>query len=156
VSGHVVLSGNRGEIEFLNVAAKDADLSLNGEIDFENADNVAIKMTGAMPIFDLTEYPVGCTEKIELTSAPFTFAPPIGELQFRGGLFQLNWTVGLKERTIAESFYTPDPNGLSREFPLCFAGPGPEQSILVLGVLPTSEAHPANAPRPGKRGKRNR
>jgi hypothetical protein len=152
-SGHIVLSGNRGEIEFLNVGVKDADLSLNGEIEFENADNVAIKMTGAMPMFDLTEYPVGCTEKIELTPVPFTFAPPIGELQFHGGLFQSNWKVGLKERTMAQSFYTPDPNGLSREFPLCFATPGPEQSVLVLGVLPTLNAHSPETPHPAKRGK---
>jgi autotransporter translocation and assembly factor TamB len=152
-SGHIVLSGNRGGIEFLNVGVKDADLSLNGEIDFENADNVAIKMTGAMPMFDLTEYPVGCTEKIELTPVPFTFAPPIGELQFHGGLFQSNWKVGLKERTTAQSFFTPDPNGLSREFPLCFATPGPEQSVLVLGVLPTLNAHSPETPHPAKRGK---
>jgi hypothetical protein len=152
-SGHIVLSGNRGEIEFLNVGVKDADLSLNGEIDFENADNMAIKMTGAMPMFDLTQYPVGCMEKIELTPVPFTFAPPIGELQFHGGLFQSNWKVGLKERAMAQSFYTPDPNGLSREFPLCFAAPGPERSILVLGVLPTPNAHSPEAPHPAKRGK---
>jgi hypothetical protein len=152
-SGHIVLSGNRGEIEFLNVGVKDADLSLNGEIDFENADNVAIKVTGAMPMFDLTQYPVGCTEKIELTPVPFTFAPPIGELQFHGGLFQSNWKVGLKERAMSQSFFTPDPNGLSREFTLCFATPGPEQSVLVLGVIPTLNAHSPEAPHPAKRGK---
>src|SRR6202008_2652352 len=32
-SGHIVFGASRGTIEFLNVATKDADLSLSGEID---------------------------------------------------------------------------------------------------------------------------
>ena len=150
-SGHIVFGASRGTIEFLNVATKDADLSLSGEIDFEDTNNVTIKMTGAMPMFDLTQYPIGCAEKIELTSMPFTLASSVAELQFRGGLFQSNWIIGLKERAIAQSFYTPDPNGVSREFPLCLSGPGPEQATLVLGVLPRPDAHPSESPRPGKR-----
>ena len=150
-SGRIVFGGNRGSIEFLNVATKDADLSLSGEIDFEDTNNATIKVTGAMPMFDLTQYPIGCAEKIELASVPFTLAPALAELEFRGGLFQPNWTIGLKERTAAQSFYTPDPNGVSREFPLCFSGTGPEQATLVLGALPRPEARPTETPRPRKR-----
>ncbi|MGB9475136.1 MAG: hypothetical protein WCE87_08710 [Candidatus Udaeobacter sp.] len=153
-SGHIVLEGSRGTIEFLNVATKDADLSLSGEIDFQNTNDVIIKLTGAMPTFDLTQYPIGCTEKIELTAVPFTLAPSIDALQFRGALFRSSWTIGLKERAVAQPFYTPDPNGVSREFPLCFSEPGPEQATLVLGVLPRPEAHPTQTPRPGKRTNR--
>ncbi len=153
-SGHIVLEGSRGTIEFLNVATKDADLSLSGEIDFQNTNDVIIKLTGAMPTFDLTQYPIGCTEKIELTAVPFTLAPSIDALQFRGALFRSSWTISLKERAVAQPFYTPDPNGVSREFPLCFSEPGPEQATLVLGVLPRPEAHPTQTPRPGKRTNR--
>jgi len=150
-SGRIVFGGNRGSMEFLNVATKDADLSLSGEIDFEDTNNATIKVTGAMPMFDLTQYPIGCAAKIELASVPFTLAPAVAELEFRGGLFQPNWTIGLKDRTTAQPFYTPDPNGVSREFPLCFSGTGPEQATLVLGALPRPEAHPAGTPRPRKR-----
>jgi hypothetical protein len=150
-SGRIAFGGNRASIEFLNVATKDADLSLRGEIDFQDTNNVTIKVNGAMPIFDLTQYPIGCMEKIELTSVPFTLAPAVAELEFHGGLFQPNWTIGLKDRSIAQSFYTPDPNGVSRKFPLCFPGAGPERSKLVLAALPRPEAHPVATPRPRKR-----
>jgi hypothetical protein len=155
-SGRIVFEGNRASIEFLNVATKDTDLSFRGEIDFENTNNVTIRMGGAMPMFNLTQYPIGCAEKIELASVPFTLAPVVAELEFRGGLFQPNWTIGLKERTTAQSFYTPYPNGVSREFPLCFSGTGPEEATLVLGALPRPEAHPAETPRPRKRTNRRR
>jgi hypothetical protein len=142
-SSRIVFGGNRGSIEFLNVATKDADLSLSGEIDFEDANNVIVRITGAMPMFDLSQYPIGCTEKIEFTPARFTLAPAVAELEFRGGLFQPNWTIGLKESIIAQSFDAQDPNGISREFPLCFSGAGPERATLVLGTLPRPEALPA-------------
>ena len=144
-SGRIVFGGNHGSIEFLNVATKDADLSLSGEIDFKNTSNVIIRMTGAMPMFDLTQHPIGCAEKIEFASVPFTLAPAVAQLEFRGGLFQPNWTIGLKERTMAQSSDTPDPSGVSREFPLCFSGAGPERATLVLGALPRPGALPATA-----------
>jgi hypothetical protein len=150
-SGRIAFGGNRATMEFLNVATKDTDLSLRGEIDFQDTNNVTIKVNGAMPLFDLTQYPIGCMEKIELTSVPFTLAPAVAELEFRGGLFQPNWIIGLKDRTIAQSFYMPDPNGVSREFPLCFSGAGPERTKLVLATLPRPEAQPVATPRPRKR-----
>jgi hypothetical protein len=144
-SGRIVFEGNRGSIEFLNIATKEADLSLTGQIGFEDANNVIIKMTGAMPIFDLTQHAIGCTEKIEFASVPFTLAPAVAELEFRGGLFQSNWTIGVKDRAIAQSPGTSDPDTVSREFPLCFSGAGPERATLVLGALARPEATPATA-----------
>jgi hypothetical protein len=155
-SCRIVFGENRGSIEFLNIATKNADLSLGGEIDFEDTNNVSIRMTGAMPMFDLTQYPIGCAEKIEVASVPFTLAPAVAELEFRGGLFRPNWTIGLKQRTIAESSVIPDPNGVSREFPLCFSGAGPERSTLVLGTLPRPEVHASATPRPRKGAKGRR
>jgi len=89
--------------------------------------------------------------KIEFASAPFTLAPAVAELQFRGALFQPNWTIGLKERMIAESFIVPYPNGVTREFPLCFSGSSVESATLLLGALPRLETHPAATPTPKKR-----
>jgi hypothetical protein len=152
-SGRIVFGGNHGSIEFLNVATRDSDLSLRGEIDFQDTKNVTVRVSGAMPIFDLTPHQIDCMNKIEFASVPFTLAPAVAELQFCGGLFQSNWTIGLKERTIAESSDIPDPNRVSREFRLCFSGAGPERATLVLGALARPEAHPAATPRPRKQAK---
>jgi len=150
-SGRIVFGGNRASIEFLNVATKNTDLSLRGEIDFQDTNNVTVRMDGAMPIFDLTPHQIGCMNKIELASVPFTLAPAVTELQFRGALFQPNWTIGLKERTIAESSDIPDPDGVTREFPLCFSGNPLQSATLLLGSLPRPEAHPAATPHPKER-----
>jgi hypothetical protein len=150
-SGRIVFSGNRGSIEFLNVATRDTDLSLRGEIDFQDTNNVTVRIDGAMPIFDLTSHPIDCISKIEFASVPFTLAPAVAELQFCGALFQPNWTVILKERTIAQSSDAPDPNGVTREFPLCFSGNSPEKATLQLGAFPRPEAQAAATPRPKKR-----
>jgi hypothetical protein len=152
-SSRIVFEGNRASIEFLNVATKDTDLSLRGEIDFQDTNKVSVSVDGAMPIFDLTPHPIGCMNKIEFALVSFTLAPAVAELQFRGGLLQPNWTIGLKERTVAQSSDIPDPNGVTREFPLCFSGTGPEPAGLVLGTLPRPGANPVATPRPRKRTK---
>ena len=151
-SGRIVFGGNRASIEFLNVATNDTDLSLRGEIDFQDTNNVTVKIVGSMPIFDLTPRPIDCMSKIEFSSAPFTLAPAVTELQFCGGLFQSNWTIALKER-IAESSDISDPNGVTREFPLCFSGNSLNRATLLLGALPRAEAQAAATPRPKKRTK---
>ena len=103
------------------------------------------------PSWDLTPRQIGCMNKIEFASVPFTLAPAVAELQFCGALFQPNWTIGLKERTIAESSDTPDSGGVTREFPLCFSGNPLESATLLLGSLPRPEAQAAATPRPRKR-----
>ncbi len=150
-SGRIVFGGNRASIEFLNVATRDTDLSLGGEIDFQDTSNVKISLSGATPIFDLTPHPIDCMNKIEFASVPFTLAPAIAELQFGGSLFQHNWTIGLKERTIAESSDVADPGGVTRQFPFCSSSASLERAALLLGTLPRPEAHPSATPRPRKR-----
>jgi hypothetical protein len=84
--------------------------------------------------------------RIEFASVPFTLAPAVAELQLRGALFQPNWIIGLKERTIAESSDIPDTDGVTREFPLCFSGNPLETATLLLGSLPRSEGSPTAKP----------
>jgi hypothetical protein len=145
-SGRIVFGGNRASIEFLNIATKNTDLSLRGEIDFQDTNNVTVRIDGPTPIFDLTAHQIGCMNKIEFASVPFTLAPAVAELQFCGALFQPNWTIGLKERTSAESSDIPDPDDVTREFPLCFSGNPLETATLLLGSLPRPEAHPTATP----------
>ena len=149
-SAHIIFGGDRASIDFLNVATKDTDLSLRGEIDFQDPNNVTLRISGAMPIFDLTSHPIDCANKIEFASVPFTLAPAVAELQFSGALFQPNWTIALRERMIAESSVVPDPHGIIREFPLCFSGSALGSATLLLGALPRLETHPAATPRPKK------
>ena len=150
-SGHIVFGGDRASIDFLNIATRDTDLSLRGDIAFQDTNNVTVRIDGAMPIFDLTSHPIDCANKIEFASVPFTLAPAVAELQFSGALFQPNWTIALKERMIAESSVVPDPHGITREFPLCFSGSPLESATLLLGALSRLETHPATRPRPKKR-----
>jgi hypothetical protein len=149
-SGRIVFGGHRAAIEFFNAATKDIDLSLRGEIDFQDANEVTVSMTGAIPIFDLTLQQSDCMNKIEFASMPFILAPVVAELEFCGSLFQSGWTVALKEHTGTQSPDVPDPSGITREFPLCFSGAGLERGTLLLGALPRPEAHPAT-PRTKKR-----
>src|SRR6059058_1401193 len=149
-SAHIIFGGDRASIDFLNVATKDTDLSLRGEIDFQDSNDVTLRISGAMPIFDLTSHPIDCANKIEFASVPFTLAPAVAELQFSGALFQPNWTIALRERMIAESSVVPDPHGIIREFPLCFSGSALGSATLLLGALPRLETHPAATPRPKK------
>jgi len=150
-SGRIVFGGNRASIEFLNVATKNTDLSLRGEIDFQDTNNVTVTINGAMPIFDLTSHQIGCMNKIEFASVPFSLAPAVAELQFRGGFFQPDWIISLKERTIAESSDISDPDGVTRKFPLCSSSNPLQSATLLLGSLPQPEVHPAATPHPKER-----
>jgi hypothetical protein len=149
-SVRIVFEESRASIEFLNIATKDTDLSLRGEIDFQNTNNVTVRLSGATPIFDLTPRPIDCMNKIEFASAPFTLAPAVAELQFCGGIFQSNWTVGLKERTIGQSSDIPNPDDVTRELPFCSSVTSLERATLLLGSLPRPQALPAATPRRAK------
>jgi len=90
--------------------------------------------------------------KIEIASTAFPLAPVVGELEFRGGLFQSPWTISLKEDSSTPLFGVSNPAGLARNFPLCL-GTGPEEKTLLLGALPRPEGVPEA---PQKRQKKRR
>ena len=148
----IAFAGNRASVEFLNVATKDVDLSLRGEIDFEDINDVTIRISGATPIFDLTSTQVDCVNKIKIVPAVLTLAPAVAELELRGGVLKSGWTASLHEATDFESLATSDPDGAARNFPLCL-GTSPEEKTLVLGALPRAETG-AEASHPKKQEKR--
>jgi hypothetical protein len=147
----VIFDGNRASLEFLNVATKEVDLALHGEIDFENMSHVVVKIAGATPIFDLMSRPVDCVNKVEITPAALPLAPAATELEFRGPLLQSGWSVSLKEEIGSQFSVVSTPDTTERTFPLCF-GTGPEGKILSLGAVPRADVA-ANKP-PPKRAKR--
>ena len=140
-STRIIFDGNRASLEFLNVATKDVDLALRGEIDFEDTSHVVIRIAGATPIFDLMSRPVDCVNKIEIVPAALPLAPASTELEFRGAPLQSEWSVALKEDFSSRFADVSLPDSAAREFPLCF-GTGPEEKTLLLGALPRPEAAP--------------
>jgi hypothetical protein len=136
-----IFDGNRASLEFLNIATKNVDLALRGEIDFENTKRIVVRIAGATPIFDLMSRQVDCVNKIEIAPAALPLAPAVTELQFRGPLLQSGWSVGLKEEIASQFSVVSTLEGAERIFPLCF-GTGPEEKTLLLGALPRAQAAP--------------
>ena len=147
-SGWITLNGTRASLEFFTAATKDVDLSFRGEIDYQNTNALAIRIAASAPIFDLRPRATDCVGKIEIESVAATLAPVIAELEFRGGLFQSDWTMDLKEPMGIESNGALILNKTARKLPLCL-GTGPDEKTLLLG------AHPRPEPvKPRKRAKR--
>jgi hypothetical protein len=146
-----IFDGNRASLEFLNLATKEVDLALRGEIDFENTKRVVIRIAGATPIFDLMSRPVDCVNKIEIAPAALPLAPAATQLEFRGPLLQSGWSVSLKEEIVSQFSSVPTPDSTERTFPLCIRT-GPEEKTLLLGAVPRAEVTPQARPKePEKR-----
>jgi hypothetical protein len=137
-NGHIAFKGDRASVDFLNLATTDADLSLRGEIDFKDIDDVTIRMGGATLMFDLTSQPLDCIQRIEITPATLRLTPAVAELKFRGGVFRSDWTLTLQEPTATEPFLAPDPHDGTRQFLLCL-GKRPQEQTLVLGAPARAE-----------------
>src|SRR5262249_23252512 len=133
-----IFDGNHASLEFLNLATKDVDLALRGEIDFENPQHVVVKIAGATPIFDLMSRPVDCVNRIEVLPTPLPLAPAATEFEFRGPLFQSGWSVSLKEEIDSQFSVVSTLDSAERIFPLCF-GTGPEEKALLLGAVARAE-----------------
>jgi hypothetical protein len=150
-NSRVTFAGQRASIDFLNVTTKDVDLSFGGGIDFHDTNNLAITITAATPIFDLTPRPIDCVSKVELGSVAVTLAPAVAEFDIRGEPFRSNWTVSLKERTNTQFSAALDLTQTARTLPLCL-GTSPGEKTLLLGATARPEAHRETV-RPKKRAK---
>jgi len=96
-------------------------------------------MSGVTPLFDLTPQQIDCVSKINITPATLTLAPAVAEFEFRGGVFQSDWTVTLQETNGLEWLAILDPDGGGRKFSLCLDTPS-EEKTLLLGALPRATA----------------
>jgi hypothetical protein len=151
-SSRVAFEGNRATVEFFNIATNEVDLSLQGEIDFEDTNSVTIRMIGATPMFDLTQRQLDCVDEIKIAPTLLTLAPAVAEFEFCGSLFESNWTVSFKESIGIESLAVSGPDGGARKVPLC-PGAGAEKKTLLLGALPRPDA-PRETAQPKKQEKR--
>ena len=140
--------GDHATLEFLNAATKDIDLSVKGDVDFRNSNDVLIRISSAIPIFDTTTSIQDCLRRIEIVPVETTLASPIEELDFQGNLFANNWKFGLKEK--GTSSVAAIANPLTREFHFC-TGTTPQGEAFNIGVHPRPQPTPA---RPRKRARR--
>ena len=134
-SGRVTFNGDSASIEFFNAATKDVDLSFRGEIDLHDSSDLAIKIIGLSPVFDLTSRPIDCVSKIEFGSVAVMLAPAIEALEFRGNLFHPAWTVSLKEAVNPQATGALNLNEATRKLSLCL-GTGSDEKTLLLGAPP--------------------
>lgn len=141
-SGRLTFNGDHGTLEFLNAATKDVDLSLRGEVDFRNSNDVVVKVSSANPIFDTTTSVADCVRRIEIVPIDVTLAPTIEQFELRGDLFGNDWKLGLEERATAS--VATMTNRLKREFHFC-AGPTPPGEIFNVGVPPRPQPLPRRA-----------
>jgi len=151
-SGHITFAGDRASLDFFNASTKDVDLLVSGKLEFQDTNDLVIEIAGATPIFDLMMRPIDCVGKIEIGAVTIALAPAVTEIEFRGGLFQSGWTIGLKEPLRPQSFPALNLIGATRQFPLCFSSAYAGGKTLLLGVPPRPEA-PREAVRPKKRRK---
>jgi hypothetical protein len=149
-SGRIIFDANAASLEFLNLATSDVDLALGGEIHYEDIADMAIRITAATPMFDLTSGPVDCVNKIQIAPTALPLAPAVTELEFRGALFESGWSVRLKEEMASQPLSTSMSGSASRTFPLC-VGTGPEEKTLLLGAIPRAEAAPLTHPKKRKK-----
>src|SRR6266581_2076875 len=146
-----IFDGNHASLEFLNLATKDVDLALRGEINFENTKHAVVRIAGATPIFDLMSRPVDCVSKIEIAPAALPLAPAAKELEFRGPILQSGWSVSLKDEIASQFSIISTPDDAERIFPLCYRA-GPQEKTLLLGAIPRGEVAPKVSPKePEKR-----
>ena len=147
-SGRLTFADDHATIDFLNAATKDVDLSFQGEIDFHDASDTAVKISSFAPIFDLTTDVPECISKIEVAPTGMTLARAIEQLEFRGGLFGGDWKLLLKESGSTPP--VPSADHATRELRFCPKAQASGEPF-VFGAQPRPKA-PVTHPR--KRGKR--
>ena len=146
-SARITFNGEHGALEFLNAAAKDVDLSLKGDLDFRNTNDVSLKISSAVPVFDTTISVQDCVRGIQIEPIDVTLAPTVQQIELRGDLFGNNWKLGLIELGTSAAVAMVGP--LTREFHFCTAANPP-------GEVFTFSVHPRPQPTPAKAKKRAR
>jgi hypothetical protein len=147
VSGRLRLSASHGLIDFLHVNNKDVDLSFRGEMDVSDADDVAVALTCTLPLFDVTSYPLHCVSQLRVSTIDTMFASIVGQIEFRGGFINRNWTITLQP--VAAGLFEPTKIS-TRTIPICF-GPTSNGQTLTLGTY-----SPPQPPAPVRHRKRAR
>lgn len=141
-SGRMTFSGEHGVLEFLNAATKDVELPLKGDIDLRNSNDVVVKISSTVPVFDTTTSVQNCVRGVEISPVDITLAATVQDLELRGDLFGNSWKMTLQE--IGTSPAAAIANPLTREFHFCTAE-NPPGELFTFGVHPQPQPTPAKA-----------
>jgi len=127
---------------------KDVDLSLKGEVDFRNSQDVVVRMSSASPIFDTSTNVQDCVRRIEIVPVDVTLAPTIEQIEFEGDMFGNSWKFGLKEGGTASA--APIVNQTATEFHFC-TGTTAQGETFNVGVPRRPQPSPPRARKQGRR-----
>jgi hypothetical protein len=147
-SGRLTFNGDHGTLEFLNAATKDVDLSLKGEVDFRNSQDVVVRISSAIPIFDTSTNVQDCVRRIEIVPVDVTLAPTIEQIEFEGDMFGNSWKFGLKEGGTASA--ATIANQTAPEFHFC-TGTTAQGETFDVGVPRRPQPSPPRARKQGRR-----
>lgn len=138
-SGRATFNGEHGTLEFVNATTKDVDLSLKGDVDLRSSNDLVVKISSTIPIFDTTISIQDCVRGVQISPVDVTLAPTVEEIEFRGDVFGNAWKLGLKESGISAASAMAGP--LTREFHFC-AGATPPGEVFGFGVRPRPQPSP--------------
>jgi hypothetical protein len=155
VSGRLSFHGQAASLDFAHLTAGDANLFLQGNIDFRNLEDVSVMLNGIGSIVDLTANGQGgCVNGLQLLPVPsdaMTF-PKIDRIELHGNLLHPDWFLTLAQTHDGHPFGAVGETGASRVFRLC-SGNGSQ--TLLLGCE-TQPPHPAAATKRHRRHGRHR
>jgi hypothetical protein len=133
VSTGLTFKGPAATVDFVRLKQGAVDVSGNGEIDFQNLADIELRLVPSPSLLELTTLSAGdCVSSIEFSSSSLDTLSPrvISELNFRGGLFDQDWTVSLS---------SPGDVDAAKAFPFCFGDQSRGKRLtlqLAPGVFP--------------------
>lgn len=125
--------GANGTIDSATVISEGIDLTLHGEIDFNNPEAVAIRLSGNQRIFDLTPpATASCIKEIKLSTAPAEApaAAAIDEFHLQGDLSKFEWSMELKKK-VGDQLSGSQSSANDRTFRFC-PGASTDGEVLLL------------------------
>ena len=145
VDGHIAFHGHQATVSFLNLNADPGNISLFGDLDFQNPNDLLVRLRPAEPILDvdnsaLTIPTNECINRLEVLPVPETTATPapipapaIAQLELRGPAWRSGWTINLREPDWNSGFAALDWDFTARKLLFC-SGAGGEGKALKLGL----------------------
>ena len=147
LSTGISFGGQTATIDFVQVAQKNVrrtparvlaapTYTARGEIDFRDLTDIRVRVLSNEPVMALTQLEPGdCINGIELSpngTGVLLRRQLIDEIDFRGSLSALDWTISLSEKHSEDPLETLLRGGSTQTFPICddFKPPG---KTLTLG-----------------------
>jgi hypothetical protein len=132
-SGRLVFKGKTASLDFANLSANETDLSLHGDVDFRDPDDLSIRVSPSEPMVALSSNErVDCVSGLQLLPVPATeMLPAVERLTFRGSAFRSDWMVRLDENMNGRPFGPLANLAATRTFQFCSDAQESEEMLLL-------------------------